>query len=1371
MKQFQILNLSSDDIDIDGESKFIITIYGKSNDVDEHGFNNNVVCHIEGFKPYFYLKYPSIWGLSFIRDSFLGHRFLDIEHYILDHKNPENFGDFNELYGYHLDENNNEKKYKFIKLEFINHENMKKTIREIKKFCEKDIIEDTFIEDEKRVNEFLELSMDNEYRFDSNLYESNIHPLLRFIHEKNLKTCGWVEIKNEKLIEDDKKMFNVELEYKNIPLRNIKSIDVSEINKFIIASFDIECDSLHGDFPNPNKDFKKLAVDITDYYKKLAPVSTEKMCKDIIIKVIDVSQNGGNDNINSLELENGPISEESILNIIDNNLSVIKALLDNSVENSKERDYCVNELKKIFNEFKNKDDEYVKVLGDPVIQIGTVFHKYGDKEPYDRSIVVMGPKEGMEDSEICDDLSGINVYRCKNERELLLKWKDLILKHNPDYITGYNIFGFDFDYIIKRVEKIFKCTHKNCKYNHFTQSKHHHHKCDSHSFYRLGRLMKKRDYDQYNNINLLETTDSRSIQSAYFQHSSKKCCTVIKRLGGNNKDSEKDNDFAQNTLKYINMDGRIIFDVQNEVKKGTSLDSYKLDNVSSHFMRGKIITKQTFNNSTWITTNNLGNLKEGDYISISITTKYGEMKHNNGEKYIIINVGDNKIHIKGLLNYKKKYGDNFVKAEWCLAKDDISPQELFDAHKVLDPIEGPKGRAKIAKYCIMDCELCIHLLLLLDFIPNNMGMASVCFVPQPYIFLRGQGIKVQSLVTKYSNDNNIRVPSLKQFDEETDDNSGFEGAIVLDPVARASTGLYLEDPIAVLDYASLYPTSIKEKNLSHDTYFGEYNDVKDKLDSLGWKEKEDYNRIKYKDYVYETKPGTSVVEKKEVLNEDGSHKEIDCVFISDTGKTKKKGIINIVVSALLEQRSATKKLLKKEKNEDKKKVLDGYQLAYKLTANSVYGQLGAKTSSISFKKVAACTTAIGRERIYDAERLVMNWARDNKKLPPEVVYGDTDSIFVKFNRKDKGKTYKDKEALAYCIQCGKNAGEYITEHLHKEGKAPQDLEYEKTFWPFILISKKRYTGDKYEFTADETPKRTSMGLVTKRRDNAPIVKYVFGNLINKFMYDRNLNKTLDWLKHMLKKIIDGKEHISMFILSKTLNSYYKNPQSIPHKVLADRIGERDPGNKPKANDRIPFAYVEVDDKPIFMGYKMITKKVSTGERRMITKKVDTGERRMITKKVDTGERRMITKKVDTGERRMIKKKIDDGYYKNGNKKTKTISVAEGEPIFKNVRVAEGEPIFKNVRVAEGEPIFKNVRVAEGELIYKNETVPEGEPKYKKKIILQGDRIEHPDYIKEKKLKLDYKFYISNQIMNPVKQVLDISMSPEESKELFNKFLQ
>ena len=91
---------------------------------------------------------------------------------------------------------------------------------------------------------------------------------------------------------------------------------------------------------------------------------------------------------------------------------------------------------------------------------------------------------------------------------------------------------------------------------------------------------------------------------------------------------------------------------------------------------------------------------------------------------------------------------------------------------------------------------------------------------------------------------------------------------------------------------------------------------------------------------------------EEKLNEKGetveTHKEIDCVFLTPK---KKRGIVPLVTSELLSARKATKKLLAQEKDESKKKVLDGYQLAYKLTANSVYGQLGAKTSSISFKKI------------------------------------------------------------------------------------------------------------------------------------------------------------------------------------------------------------------------------------------------------------------------------------------------------------------------------------------------------------------------------------------------------------------------------------
>ena len=75
---------------------------------------------------------------------------------------------------------------------------------------------------------------------------------------------------------------------------------------------------------------------------------------------------------------------------------------------------------------KTETNEFIKVKGDPIIQIGTVFHKYGDNQCYDRSIIVIG-NDDKPDEKVCDDLPGINVYQCNNEKELLLKWKDLIL--------------------------------------------------------------------------------------------------------------------------------------------------------------------------------------------------------------------------------------------------------------------------------------------------------------------------------------------------------------------------------------------------------------------------------------------------------------------------------------------------------------------------------------------------------------------------------------------------------------------------------------------------------------------------------------------------------------------------------------------------------------------------------------------------------------------------------------------------------------------------------------------------------------------------------------------------------------------------------
>ena len=61
-------------------------------------------------------------------------------------------------------------------------------------------------------------------------------------------------------------------------------------------------------------------------------------------------------------------------------------------------------------------------------------------------------------------------------------------------------------------------------------------------------------------------------------------------------------------------------------------------------------------------------------------------------------------------------------------------------------------RAKVARYCIQDCALCNYLIIKLEIIANNIGMSNVCSVPFSYIFLRGQGVKIFSLVAKQCKD-------------------------------------------------------------------------------------------------------------------------------------------------------------------------------------------------------------------------------------------------------------------------------------------------------------------------------------------------------------------------------------------------------------------------------------------------------------------------------------------------------------------------------------------------------------------------------------------------------------------------------------------
>jgi DNA polymerase elongation subunit (family B) len=389
------------------------------------------------------------------------------------------------------------------------------------------------------------------------------------------------------------------------------------------------------------------------------------------------------------------------------------------------------------------------------------------------------------------------------------------------------------------------------------------------------------------------------------------------------------------------------------------------------------------------------------------------------------------------------------------------------------------------------------------------------------------------------------------------------------------------------------------ENLSHDSkvWTREYDLAGNLVEEWGEKDEAgnyiydnlpgyEYVDVNYDTYVYRRKNPKAAAEK--VLN---GYKM--CRFVQPQVNGEGVGIMPSILKELLKARKDTRKLIPQEKDEFMKNVLDQRQLGYKVTANSLYGQCGAKTSTFYEKDIAACTTATGRKLLTYGKRIIEECYGDKicdttnygqVKTQAEYIYGDTDSVFYTFNLQElDGTPIRGKKALEITIELAQQVGDVSAKFL----KGPHDFEYEKTFMPFCLLSKKRYVGMLYE-TDPNKCKRKEMGIVLKRRDNAPIVKDIYGGIIDILMKKQNIQEAIDFLRSCLQNIVEEKYGMDKLIITKSLRSGYKNPNGIAHKVLADRITARDPGNKPGPGDRIPFVYIASKDKKALQGEKIET---------------------------------------------------------------------------------------------------------------------------------------------------------------------------------------
>uniref|UniRef100_A0A6C0IFN7 DNA-directed DNA polymerase n=1 Tax=viral metagenome TaxID=1070528 RepID=A0A6C0IFN7_9ZZZZ len=710
----------------------------------------------------------------------------------------------------------------------------------------------------------------------------------------------------------------------------------------------------------------------------------------------------------------------------------------------------------------------------------------------------------------CSPIEGLTVKSYGTEKEMILGFVKFCHEKNPDMFIGYNIFGFDNKYLFERMQELGIT--------------------DDESFQGLSRVIDIMDTES--DIAAVELQEKFLSSSA----------------------------LGDNTLYLLTTTGRLHIDLYYYIKRIEMLSSYKLDDVCRHYMSGKLKSIDISNSTRWfINTSSTKDAELGKYVVL-----LDDIGDTIIEKRKIIEIIDGKSLV--IEPCSKSYSISELESivKWAIVKDDVSPAEIFRLHTL-----GPDERAIVAKYCIQDCLLVQQLYNKLDVFNNAMAMANTCSVPINYIFTRGQGIKCESLIFKECYQRNQLIEVLVNPDDTKPDES-YEGAIVLVP----EPNFYHESPIGVADFASLYPSTIISENISYDTllwskdYDIDYKFIKYSFGSLE-DEKFLTSTVKFTDIEFDIwAPDPNDKRKQPEKLKTGIR---ICRYVQQANDVK--GSLPDILTKLLTKRKERRKEAEKETDAFKKSLLDAEQLAYKLTANSLYGQLGSSTFKIRLQHLAASTTAYGRKQILFAKDAIERFYGKESKDPrcnAMTVYGDTDSLFINFNVTDPvtGKKLEGRKAIEATMELTEEAGKFVTRCLKK----PHDFEYDKVFYPFLIFSKKRYVGNKYEDSSDNF-KQTSMGIATKRRDYAAIVKNVYGGAIYILLNEKNPVKAFHFVQKTCDDLIEGKLSNHQITLSKSLRSEYKAVTPPAHKILAERIKARDPGNAPASGERLEFMYI------------------------------------------------------------------------------------------------------------------------------------------------------------------------------------------------------
>ena len=346
---------------VDTDDEHLVSIFGKTED-------GRSICVTTAFTPYFFIKLPERVTQQTIQEIYR----------VLDKKCPECLVSYSIMKSKDVWGFQNNKEFSYMKLDFKN------------------------LKSRRRVDYILKNAIQMSYGMERfKVFESNIDPVLRLMHRTGIQSTGWLN-SGDSCVRTHLSRVDVDLFCND--WRTLKPIARDDIAPFVVASFDIECNSSTGKFPDPN------------------------------------------------------------------------------------------------------------VKDDACFQIAISLCTFGNDEPYEKTCLCYKKTEGPD------------VVSFDTEREMLEAFQRYLHEKDVDILTGWNIFGFDLEYIYTRAFMV---------------------GCDP-EFFKLGKLK------------------------------SQECELSIKKLSSSA--------LGDNLLKLLPMSGRFVFDMFHEVKKGYKLDSYSLNNVSKLYL-------------------------------------------------------------------------------------------------------------------------------------------------------------------------------------------------------------------------------------------------------------------------------------------------------------------------------------------------------------------------------------------------------------------------------------------------------------------------------------------------------------------------------------------------------------------------------------------------------------------------------------------------------------------------------------------------------------------------------------------------------------------------------------------------------------------